>query len=69
MRAGISQGEKRGKERKRETQATQGECLNHAGIAVSMAAGRAKRLANRNAPEIRIEPYVRTGQSTQSNRK
>lgn len=43
---------------KRETQATQGECLNHTGIAVSMAAGRAKRLANRNAPEISLGTYT-----------
>lgn len=71
MRTRISQWKrgKGGKRRKRETRATQGECLNHTGIAVSMAAGRAKRLANRNAPEIRLEPYVRTGQSTRNNRK
>lgn len=55
----ISKKEERdGKMEKRETQATQGECLNHTGIAVSMAAGRAKRLANRNAPEINLGAYT-----------
>lgn len=60
MRAGNKQegGKETERWKKKETQATQGECLNHTGIAVSMAAGRAKRLANRNAPEISLGTYT-----------